>query len=280
MGPLEVWVGWTIFFTLLTLSAALGISGHLRFGEAVTGGLLAIATGASSGGFVDAVRSGTTEPLRYAIPMCAIAAGGYAWLGIAIRGKRERLAGYERRPLVVGWLVMAAAAATTIIAVFAAKQIADRGAPIWVAPALTGVVTFAAGSLLVDRGRRRARAARALGSPPAAVGARTAIAVALGITTAAFFASLSGVALIALVALPFTLWFMWRAARAASPGGRALISVLVALDLFPICASVSYLASRSGTVVNFIGGAIVAVACAVAFWLSTRPPSARARRPA
>ena len=95
MGPLEVWIGWTVFFALLASSAALGISGRLRLGEAVTAGLLAAAAGLGSGGLTDAFRNHWSTPLRYAIPMLILTAGGYSLLAAAVMKKR----GADWRPL-------------------------------------------------------------------------------------------------------------------------------------------------------------------------------------
>lgn len=278
MGPLEVWVGWTAFFTLLALSAALGISGRLRLGEAATAGLLAIAAGLGTGGLVDALRNEWLSPLRYAIPMLVLAAGGYSLLGAAVHRKRALVEIRERpRPIALGYAIIAATAVTTVIAVTAAKAIAGSGAPIWVAPSLTGVATFAIGSYLVDRKRRRARARLGVPSAPPAVKSRTAIAVVLGGFTAFFYLSMSILALMTLVALPFTIAFMWSAARRASASGRLLISFVAALDLWPVGGLLLVGAARDRSEVVIGGGGAIAILLATVFWVTARKRSERAQ---
>lgn len=268
MGPPEVIVGWVVFLSLGALAAALGVSGRLRLGESLTLGLLAVPAGLGMGGTIDAVRNELSGPLRYSIPSLVIASGGTIALRHAIARARARAERAQRPwPFPAGLGIVAATVVTTTLATLAATAIAGRGAPVWVAPALTGILTFVTGSAMVARARRAERAITGLAPPPAAVSGRSAIAVTLGLVMPLFYLSLSPLAVLPLFALPFTIGLLWTAARDASVLGRTFFAMLVALNILPL-GVIAVVPFAEDLMVRIAAGGGVAVAVAAIFWLA------------
>ena len=249
---------------MTAFSAAAAVTGRLPLGEAITAGLLSVAAGLGVGGLIDATRHDNAGPLRYALPCLAVAVVGYTLLYNAARKRRPHALSEKDLSIAYGGAVVAATVVATFIAAWAAKAVAGHGAPTWVVPTLVGVITFAAGAWVVAR--RRPRASEAITGGSEAVRSRTAIAVTIGLASAFFSLSFSILAVVPLVALPFTIAFMWTAARRASGGGRLLISFVAFLDLWPISGWLFTVVGPDGGDAFLKGGATVSLLLAGVFW--------------